>query len=226
MMTNPSIFRRAYDLAALLALLHMLALVAVGAYLVGSGTMSLERLRGVVAVLRGEGPSDAGSAQEMPADTVEPDSSDAAGAEGIDSRDQLEILRLEAERIKAVLDQRLALNNSIMLRVTTERQAFQQERAEAAKREQAAQAQRNEEGYRKQIAIYEGLAPKIAVQHLLALNDPDKAARILLEMEARKAKKIVEVAKRGDQLRRMQRILERVRVVAPERSSELDRSEG
>ena len=63
MMTNPSIYRRAYDLAALLALLHMLALFAVGAYWVGSGAMSLERLRGVVAVLRGEGPSDVGSAR-------------------------------------------------------------------------------------------------------------------------------------------------------------------
>lgn len=226
MMTNPSIFRRAYDLAALLALLHMFALVAVGAYMVGTGAMNLESLRGVVAVLRGEGPSDAESAQQMPADTVEQESSDAEGAEGIDSRDQLEILRLEAERIKAVLDQRLALNNSIMLRVTTERQAFQQERTEAAKREQAAQAQRNGEGYRKQIEIYEGLAPKIAVQHLLALKDPDEAARILVEMNARKAKKIVEVAKRGNQLKQMQRILERVRVVAPERSSDLDRGEG
>ena len=58
------------------------------------------------------------------------------------------------------------------------------------------------------------------------MNDPDEAARILLEMEARRAKKIVEVAKRGDQLRRMQRILERVRAVAPERSSDLDRSAG
>lgn len=226
MMMNPSIFRKAYDLAALLALLHLFALGAVGVYMVGTGAMSLERLRGVVAVLRGEGPSDEESAQEVPAETVEPESTDVTGADGIDSRDQLEILRLEAARIKAVLDQRLALNNSIMLRVTTERKAFQRERAEAVKREQTAQSRRNEEGYRKQIEIYEGLAPKIAVQHLLAMNDPDEAARILLEMEVRKAKKIVEVAKRGDQLRQMQRILERVRAVAPERSSDLDRSEG
>lgn len=226
MMMNPSIFRKAYDLAALLALLHLFALGAVGVYMVGTGAMSLERLRGVVAVLRGEGPSDEESAQEMPAETVEPESTDVTGADGIDSRDQLEILRLEAARIKAVLDQRLALNNSIMLRVTTERKAFQRERAEAVKREQTAQSRRNEEGYRKQIEIYEGLAPKIAVQHLLAMNDPDEAARILLEMEVRKAKKIVEVAKRGDQLRQMQKILERVRAVAPERSSDLDRSEG
>ena len=58
------------------------------------------------------------------------------------------------------------------------------------------------------------------------MNGTEEAARILIEMEVRKAKKIVEVAKRGDQLRQMQRILERVRVVAPERSSDLDRSEG
>ncbi len=135
-------------------------------------------------------------------------------------------MRLEAERIKAELDQRLALNNSIMLRVTAEKESLQRQREEAVKREQAVAAERASEGFQKQIAIYEGLAPKVAVQHLLSLNDPEQAAKILMEMETRKAKKIVEAAKRGDQLARMQAILERVREVAPDRSRELASDQG
>ena len=59
------------------------------------------------------------------------------------------------------------------------------------------------------------------MQHLLALPEPDDAAKLLLEMNTRKAKKIVEAAKSGGQLTKMQNILRRVRQVAPDRSLEL-----
>ena len=63
------------------------------------------------------------------------------------------------------------------------------------------------------------------MQHLLAMSEPDDAARILLEIQTRKAKKIVEAAKRGNQMERMKAILKRVREVAPDRSAELETDE-
>ncbi len=221
MMTNPNILRRVYDLAALLALLNMIALAGLGAFLLGTGAVDLEKLRQMVMVLRGEGPSATDQSDVALAETDHSRNGEVAQGNGVDSQEQLEILRLEAARIRAELDQRLALNNSIMLRVTTQKDAFQQERQDAERRERASQARRQEEGFKKQIAIYEGLAPKFAIQHLLALDDPDEAARILLEMETRKAKKIVEAAKRDDQMRKMQKIVERIRAVAPDRSEEM-----
>lgn len=224
MITNSSVFKQAYDAVALFAVLNLVGLGALGAYLIGSSVVNGEKLRRIVAVLRGEDPSpgdvEVSEKRETAADEA---TTPATGADAIaESQMDLEIMRRESDRIKAELDQRLALNNSILLRVMTEREDFQRDREEASQEQDAAARQRREEGFEKQIAIYESLAPKIAVQHLLAMSEPDESARVLLEMNTRKAKAIVEAAKRGDQMEKMKVILQRVREVAPERSEELE----
>ena len=221
-MSAPSLFRRSYDVLALFAVLNILALGGLGAMLFTSGAVNADKLRQIVSIMRG--------ALLVPADeaAAAPDDDDAKDDDKIDSATRsaqsgmdAEVLRLQADRIKAELDQRLALNNSILLRVTTERERFQQERDEAVKAKQLSTDQRQAEGFQKQIAIYESLSSKVALQHLLALPEPDDAAKLLLEMNTRKAKKIVEAAKSGGQLTKMQNILRRVRQVAPDRSLEL-----
>lgn len=223
MMTQPSMLRRAYDGVALFAVLNVLGLAALIGYLVNSGAMDGEKIRRVVAVLRGEDEEN-GEEDVAGAETAEgePTESPKVGVDAVaESQIDGEILRLESDRIKAELAQRLALNNSILLRVTTERESVRQEREDAARKQEAVAAKRNDEGFKKQIAIFESLSPKVAVEHLLSLSEPDAAARILLELTTRKARKIVEAAKRLDQIERMKVILRRVRDVAPERSTEL-----
>ena len=223
MMTSPSIGKRIYDAVALFAMLNLLVAGGIIAYLLATGTVDAEKVHRVAAVLRGEDQPEvtepALEPPQKPVDVVEPAQTEDVVAA---SQMNLEIMRREAERIKAELDQRLALNNSIMLRVMTEREAFQRENEAAAKVEMEAEQQRQNEGFEKQLEIYEGLAPKVAVEHVLGLQDPDEAARILLDMDTRKAKKIVEAAKRPDQMQQMKLILQRLREVAPDRSSELE----
>lgn len=227
MIRDPSIFRRAYDTVALFALLNVLALGGVGVCLVASGALDMEKARRIAAILRGE---DLPQVQAQIATEPVAAETDTAGSESggdvvAQSQMEMEIVRREGERIKAELDQRLALNNSILLRVMNERERFQQERDEVARQQKTALDLRRTDGFKKQIAIYESLAPKVAVQHLLAMSEPDDAARILLEIQTRKAKKIVEAAKRGNQMERMKAILKRVREVAPDRSAELETDE-
>jgi len=109
--------------------------------------------------------------------------------------------------------------------VITERESFRREQEEARREREASIEQQRQDRYMRQIAIYESLTSKVAVQHLLAMPEPDDAAKVLLEMDTRKAKKIVEAAKQGDQLERMKTILRRVREVAPDRSAELESTE-
>ena len=226
-MTNPSTVRRTYDAIALFALINLLGLASLCAYFINNGSLDAEKGRRMLAVFRGE--DDSSSASEAEIDDSQTKTDEAGGPVGVDliaeSEMGIEIMRREGERIKAELDQRLALNNSIMLRVTAEREQVKRERDDAAKQQQTSMQQRNTEGFRKQIAIYESLAPKVAVQHLLSLGEPDDAAKILLEMDTGKAKKIVEAAKRGDRMNKMMEILRRVREVAPDRSGELERSD-
>lgn len=227
MTTGPSIVKRAYDGLALFALLNMVGVGALVVYLVAGGVLNGEKGRRIVGIMRDEDLSSADeAASKEPVDAETDDARAAAGTDAVvESQVDVEIIRRESERIKAELDQRLALNNSILLRVVTERERFQRELEEATNRQEASSKQRREKGFRKQIAIYESLSPKVAIQHLLALTEPDDAARILLEMETRKAKKVIEVAKRGEQIEKMKQILKRVREVAPDRSAELDSEE-
>ncbi len=227
MTTHPSIFKRAYDTVALFALLNLLAVGGLGAYLVGSGVVNAEKARRIVSVLRGEDLAQTDTAATQPpaeAATKAGGPDTGTGTAAVSQMD-IEILRRESERIEAELDQRLALNNSILLRVMTERERFQKEQEESAQQQEASRKRRGEDGFKKQLAILEALSPRVAVQHLLAVSDPDDAARILLEIDTRKAKKIVEAAKSGDQMETMKLILRRVREVAPQRSAELESKE-
>ena len=225
MMASPSVIRRAYDFIALFALLHVIALVGVVAYMVSAGTLDAEKARNIVKVVRGELPGDELN-QEDGAGAGAVDAAAASAAvpgKGVEANSQtdIEVLRLEAARIQAELDQRLALNNTIMLRVMTERESFQKERDNAKQRQNETLKRKRGQGFKKQLAILESLSPKIAVEHLMAMGNADEAAGLLLEMDTKKAKKIVESARRGDQMQKMQIILQRIAEASPDRSVDL-----
>lgn len=231
MTAAPSLVRRVYDVAAMLALLNLLALGGLVVMLTTTGGVDGDKARAILAVLRGDLAVETPEDEETPADTPAPggqpaDATAATGDPVAEAAIDAEVLRLESERIKTELDQRLALNNSILLRVMTERERFAEEQKLEADRDAAARKQRQGEGFRKQIAIYQALSAKVALQNLLGLGEPDDAARILLELDARKAKKIVESAKSPGDARKMRVILQRLREVAPDRSDELDANKG
>jgi len=239
MTTTPSILRRVYDVAALFALLNVVALVGLAALLTTTGGVNREKLQGIIAVLRGDAPLpptpldpplERGERGGSPAASAAPEpktkESEAKKDPMAEAQFDAEVLRLESERIKTELDQRLALNNSILLRVMTERDRFKLEQQDSTKQEEATRKERQSEGFRKQIAIYEALSPKVALQNLLGIAEADEAARILVELDARKAKKIVEAAKSADEARKMRVILQRLREAAPDRSAELETDEG
>ncbi len=111
------------------------------------------------------------------------------------------------------------LNNSILLRITTERQAFQREQNASEKQEEAARRLKQSRGFEKQVAILEGIKPSTAINHLLGLESPDEAAELLLSMNDRKAKRIVDAAKSPDQQQRINKILRRMKEASEREAS-------
>lgn len=226
-MTTPSILKRAYDGVALFAVLHLALLGGLIVAVFASGALDREKAVRLVAVLRGEWPiPDEDSAGQDALSSAETSADEPAETTTVTSQTDLDIMHREAERIRVELEQQLALVHSMMLRVTTAREAFAKETQEQADRDEVTSNANEQEGYKKQIEIYEALSPKVAVEHLLSMADPAEAAGILVEMETRKAKKIVESAKRGKQLAQMKAILRRVREVSPGRSAELSSQGG
>lgn len=215
--------RRLYNLAAVVALLNMTALTAAIGVFVGNGTLSKTSMQRVVAVLRGQeekATEPNTDSKELPTDdSTTMDSAPTPVVPTVQSPEDLEVLRREAERIAAELEQRRALTQSALLNITTQREAFEKEREEYRLEKEAAskrtsEATRESDGFRKQVEIFDGLNPKVAMEHLLGMNDPTEAALILSALETRKANKIVEAAKTSNQQQKMQEIMKRIRDVA------------
>jgi hypothetical protein len=222
MTSNPSTLRRTFDAIALVAIMNVLGVVGLIGVTLQNGTLNRDKAQRMLAMLRGEDEESDTATEDNMEDGVLIDESEKSMDPIAESEMGIEIMRREGERVKAELDQRLALNNSILLRVTAERERIQEERDAEAQQQETSKKQRKTEGFKKQIDIFESLAPKVAVQHLLSLSDPDEAAKILLEMSTGRSKKIVEAAKRGDQMSKMKNILRRIRDVAPDRTGDLD----
>jgi hypothetical protein len=215
-----------YEAAALVEVVNMLGLLALATYFVTSGTVDRDRLHRMVGILRGEEPVSDNQALEASTQSakVQVGLAEPKAKSLAELQTDAEILRLEEERIKAELDQRLALNNSILLRVMAQREQFQREQEDVNRKQLAAKQARQTTGFQKQVDIYEALSPKVALDHLLGMANVDDAAKVLLDMDTRTAKKIIEAGKRGKDLEKMKRILSRLRDVAPAKSEELDGS--
>lgn len=221
------VVKRTYDMVALFVLLNVLGVGGLAGYLVSTGIIDGETMRTIGMVLRGDELVPVADDEAETAAAPDENKKAAAGRPGdIDNADpqaqmEIELLRRESERVQVELDQRLSLINSVLLRVENERKDLKRERAEAAKQDATETEQRRDGGFEKQIAIFDALSPKVAVQHLLGMNNPQEAAKILIALDTDKAKKIVEAARRGDDLTQMQEILHRLRDAAPSRSAEL-----
>jgi hypothetical protein len=220
------LIRQAYDAAALIALLNVSLVLAGFGYIAFTGSVTGDQIRQAVEVLRGQNAVVAVSTGQPATDShvkanVRETSNSSLASIDYSSATDLEVARLEAERIKVELDQRVALSNAVLLKVRNEREEFQKEREAASKQDQAKLDKKGDDGIQREVAIYDALSPKIAMQHLLGISDVDEAAMILVALQPAKAKKIVEAAKKGQELTQMKAILQRVRDVAPAKSNEL-----
>ncbi len=210
--------RSIYDAVALVAVVNAVVLASVLGFLAANGTLNAETVRKAVQVLRGGTP-------ETPVSVVQAEnvkgSTSPTPAHAVVSEGEMDLMQREAERLKIEIDQRVALANSIMLKVRTERETFRKEKDAAGKQQEADRSRQHDEGFQKQLQILTSLRSKTALEHILALNDPDKAAQMLAAMDTDRAKKIVESAKRGDDLTKMKLILQRMQDVAPAGGGEL-----
>jgi hypothetical protein len=235
MMREGSLGRRMFEVFGLLSLAHFLVVGGGLAFLLGTGRLDGAKLEQIGAVMRGEvvappeeADAEAGTEQDSTATRAKGESTgDTAklpsGSVDVTALNQMraEIDRRESERIKAELDQRLATVNRILLQVTAKKKAFEREVEDQAQRQAEVEVVKENVGFQKELEYFESLSPKVAVKHLLS-KDPEEAARVLLALDTRKGKKIIEAAKDGADLATMKIVLQRLKEVAPTRSAELE----
>ncbi|GMU36568.1 MAG: hypothetical protein KJ057_11045 [Phycisphaerae bacterium] len=237
--------RQGYDLAAVFSMLNLLALAGVAAYLVVGGHLTPERVRQVVEVMRGTAvaaPEEGLAGDGAGAEGAEPATDDApAAAEstGVIAEEPIvaarprtssdltqtslierEIALRERNRFEVEINQRLALSESIMLQITTRLDELNARRAAFEKAKQEEAGVKDEEGFRKELEVFNSLKPTQAFDYLIR-KDADQAARLLMEMDTRTVAKILESAKSAEHKAKADEILSAIRKVAPARAAEV-----
>ncbi|MHC4064152.1 MAG: MotE family protein [Planctomycetota bacterium] len=210
--------RKAYQLVALLAVLHLLGVGGVVGYLAATGRLTPEQVRQMAAVLR-EAPPQAAAAQ---AETVEEEPAPPAKSTDSIEQDQVEeeLTRYQMQRRRAELDQQAATIGAARLEVIRQREALQREYEELEAQLKRRVKQEESESFKKDLELFSSMKPKVAVDYMLR-KPPEEAARMLLLMDTRKAKRIVEAAKTPGQKKDMAKILQMLREVAPAGSEAL-----
>ena len=209
--------KKLYRAVALMALLNLLAVGGLFAYLIGGGKLTRERTEQIMSVLRGEQEE----APQPEAEEPEPVARSVRSADSMD-REQTEdeIMRLRAERRRAELRQQAAAVAAARLQVTREREALERQQAEWTASRKERETKEQSQGFKKELDILSSLKPKVALGFLLA-KSKDDAASMLLTMETRKAKKIIESAKTPAQRNSISELLETMREISPDEARAL-----
>jgi hypothetical protein len=202
-----------YQLVALVALINAVILLGGLGYAIATGKLTPERVRAMVDVLHTE---------ETPAETVgdavESDKAQQlamATPPPVGSNSE-EVIRRDLERQAMETEHRLILARRQMVEVERRREELEQAEAKRAELLDAEAAESAQLGFQKDLEYLAALNPKIAVDVLLA-KEIDAAARLLVAMETRKGKKIIEAAQKDPRQRaRMLEIQLRIPELKPE----------
>lgn len=227
-----ALMRQAWNGVAVFSVFNLAGMAALTGVLAAKGALSRDRMRQMVAVLRGEFDgkvpiSGEDSVESSPApQATEPASTPhlseplmtmTSGSPLDQSRTVLaaqEMAMRQKQRFEAEVQQRLALANSVLLDIAQKREALKAEREAFERQKQQVAVLRDEEGFKKELDVFNTLKPAQAFDYL-ARKDAAQAARILMAMDSRTAAKILEAARSPEQKQKADEILTRMREVAP-----------
>ncbi len=203
--------KKLYHVVALFAVLNLLVLGGAVAYLAGTGRLSGERVEQIAGVLRGEWPRPQETQAEESTEAPPPaPSSDTL----VQEQAEEEVLRLRVDRRRAELQQQAATIAAARLEVTRQREALERREGELDALQSKREKEEESAGFQKELELFASMKPKLAVTYLLE-KPPEDAAALLLQMDTRKSKRLVEAAKTASQRRAMTEVLEKLREVSP-----------
>lgn len=211
-----SMVKTAFHIIASLALLHLLGLTGLIAYLYANGKLTADRADAIAEILLGEGPA----TDDADAEAEGPKAVAQRSEESI-AREQVreEMLRRATERKLAELFQKQVAVNLLMQKVTKDMEELDQKKVDFAAQTQAEVRKEQDEGFKKTLELLETAPSEIAKDLLLQLNDEDAAAGMLLKMDTRKGTKTLQAAMEDPVLRpKALKVFKRVRELAPEGS--------
>lgn len=205
--------RKAYQLLALIAIVHLFTLGGGLGYMVATGRLDGVRAAEIVEVFRDVDESEETSVEESLERPV------AAIRKSVESIEQQQIndemTWRSSARHQAELDQRQQAMQLEMLSMERNREQFERYREQIIEQQDARQEVDQSRGFKKELELFSQMKSKQALEFLLA-KPPEDAAHLLLEMPSRSAKKIIESAKTREERLALTTILSLMGEVAPQ----------
>lgn len=190
---------------ALLSMINMTALAVVAGFAWSKDYLKKDRLRNAYAVLTGESDDET---------TTRPAGDESqrviTSSERIKrNKDADEIARTELERRKREIQNGWDLLERQQLALLKSQESFEETKKRQREEQQRRAEEAGDEGLKKELDILSGLKAKDA-KELLKLKADADVVRIMLQMEPRKARKIVGECKKNEERLWIGRILEKL----------------
>jgi flagellar motility protein MotE (MotC chaperone) len=200
--------RKIVNILAIPNLLLVLAVGAVVAYLGIKGTLNSQSIKAAVAAVTSR-PSGADAAASRPAAASQPGTSRASGLLAAEPGSEVAAAG-ELEMFRRQVANEQAMAEAARLQVLREREKMEQQHKqwEAGRQKELESAQQS--GVQKELDILSGIKASQALSVLRGKPEAE-AARTLLAMETRKARKIIETCKTAEETDWRKRILELIR---------------
>jgi predicted phosphatase len=200
--------RKTVNILGILSLLLLLGVGGTAAWFAGKGTLTSRSLRDALQAVtteRTETRTDAAATQ--PATATRP----AATGELLAANRTGEAAAMgELEMLRRQVANDMAMVQAARLQVMRQREELQKDRAQWQQQRKEMLAAAQQDGTQKELEYLSSIKADQALVLLMAKPEP-QAARILMAMETRKGKKIIESCKTVDQTDWIKRILELIR---------------
>lgn len=197
--------KRLLTALALMSMINMTALAVVAGVAWSKDWLHKDRVRRAFEVLTGKADDEATTQRaDDEGECV------VASSEQIRrKKDADEIARTELERRKREIHNGWDLLERQQLALLKSQEAFEEEKKRHREAQERRAEEAGDEGLKKELEILSGLKAKDA-KELLKLKDDADVVRIMLEMEPRKARKIVGECKKNEERLWIGRILEKL----------------
>lgn len=211
--------KKAYQLISLLAIINLSGLIGAGLYLWMSGRLTMERAEIVAQVLRGEYPP-----EEAPEEATGPGEAERAETQIAQAQAQAgTLLRLLGREYRETED-RQRLVDAAMLDVIRRQEQLEAERGSFRQQQQALLEQRAQDGFQKELELLQSAKPKTRKELLRRKADAD-VVRVLMAMDERQGKQVIDACRTPEELAWIGRILHRIETFNDLSSAEADRTE-
>jgi hypothetical protein len=178
-------------LVSALAIVNLLAVIGAVGFLFGTGRLDADRVERIAEIILGE---DEEETEEIAAEIEQPDEKEQAQVKLARAREESDLIRRMFERQERETRDRQRLVDAMMLDVTRRQEELADDRELFDEQQRNLREERLQSGFQKELELLEAAKPKVRRDLLRAKSDAD-AVRLMMEMDSRAGKQVVDACK-------------------------------